>query len=94
MALATDTKAALDTALGDGGAAKIVALINSATALDGPTRALLAQRLHGIGEATSFETIASTTGTLTIAQKQMLTLILNGAGKVADLQTAITGGSA
>jgi len=88
MALSTSTKAALDTVLGPRGAAKLVALNASGTALDGPTRDKLAHILGGIGEATAFETLLSSANgavVFTVAQMQRLSHALHDFGAVVDL---------
>ncbi len=88
MALATSTKAALDTVLGPGGAAKLIALNASGTALDGPTRARLAIVLGGIGEATAFEALLSGANgavVFTVADMQRLNNALHGFDGVKDL---------
>ena len=87
MALSTHTKGCLDTMFGAGGAAKMIALNASGTALDGPTRSLLAYFMGGIGEATAFEAaVNGANGAVTISQAATnhLTRHLRGAGAVAD----------
>ena len=88
MALNTSTKAALDKVLGPGGAAKLIALNASGTALDGPTRNQLAHVMGGIGEATAFEALLSGANgavTFTVANMQRLNHALRGFGGVVDL---------
>ena len=94
MALNNDTLEQLDTYLGNGGAAKIVALINSGTALDCETRARLAAMLGGIGEATAFESGANSAGTMSVAMMNHMERMLHGRGAAEDIKTAVTNSAA
>jgi hypothetical protein len=92
--MSTALKANLDTAFGNGGAAKVLAAINSShTAFDGPTRATLAKILDGIGEATAFETACTSNAAMSIAAFNRLEHELKGRGNCEELELCILDGT-
>lgn len=96
MAMSTALKMQLDHVIGPGGAAEIVALINSGTAVQPSTRNALEHVVDGIGEASAFITRATShTGpALSVATMNRLEHELGGRGNAEELNTLVTGGGA
>lgn len=92
--MSTALKAMLDTAVGNGGATKVLAAINSShTAFDTPTRTLLAKVLGGIGEATAFETACTSNAAMSKAAFNKLEHELHGRGNLEELELCILDGN-
>lgn len=92
--MSTALKAALDTALGNGGAVKALAAINSThTAFDGPTRATLNKILDGIGEAIAFETACTSNGAMSVAAVNKFEHELKGRGNAEELVLCVADGT-
>ncbi len=99
LTMSTALKAYLDTELENGGAAVVLAAINSThTAFDGPTRAKLAKMLGSIGSASDFET-ACTSNTAAATVRGYTTICnrlekkLGGRGNLEELVLCIADGT-
>lgn len=92
--MSTALKSALDTAVGNVGAAKILAAINSThTAFDGPTRATMNKIFDGIGEAIAFEAACVGNTAISVAATNKLEHELKGRGNAEELVLCIADGT-
>jgi hypothetical protein len=91
--LTPTVKQHLDTVMGNGGAGKIIALITSGTALDGPTRRSVEINLGGIGEGAAFITACTAHTALSTAAMHRLERHLHGRGNAEEFAAAVLDGT-